>query len=70
MTAVTAGPGVLEEGAPRPELQEMVRPGQHVEYRPQESEGRILAADVRTFCSDNIPDHPTDSPGGLYLCSP
>ena len=70
VTAVTAGPGAPEEGAPRLELQEMVRPGQHVEYSPQESEGRVLAADVRTYRHDLPSDCPPDSPEPLYLCSP
>lgn len=70
VTAVTAGLGIPEEGDPRPELQEMVRPGQHVEYSPQESEGRVLAADVRTYRSDLNSDYPPDSSGQLYLCSP
>ena len=46
-TALTGGPGVPEDGALRPELPEMVRPGQAVEFSIQDSDGRILAADVR-----------------------
>lgn len=52
-TALTGGPGVPQEGAPRPELQEMVRPGQQVEFSIQDSDGRLLAADVRTALVKN-----------------
>ena len=56
-TALTGGPGVPQEGAPRPELQEMVRPGQQVEFSIQDSDGRLLAADVRTALFKN-PERP------------
>lgn len=47
-SALTGGPGVPEEGASRPELQEIVRPGQQVEFSVEDSDGRLLAANVRT----------------------
>ena len=45
---MTGAPGLPAEGAPRPELHLLLQPGQQVEFSVHESDGRLLAADVRT----------------------